>query len=66
MSTMTVSKTTAVWWIGILTALMRKHRKGLICAVNEAFNFLRKNASRAHPKRDRKTGIFQYELEPNY
>ncbi|WP_165727385.1 IS4 family transposase [Pseudoalteromonas sp. 31A1] len=66
MSTMTVAKTTGVWWIGILTAIIRKHRKGLLNAVNGAFDFLRKNAARAHPKRDRKTGVLQYGVEPNF
>lgn len=66
MSTMTVSKTTGIWWLKILMAIMQKRRKGLLNAVNGAFDFLRKNATRAHPKRDRKTGIFQYGLTPNF
>ncbi|GAB0110329.1 hypothetical protein PA7559_15970 [Pseudoalteromonas distincta] len=65
-STLTVAKTTGVWWINILTAIIRKHRKGLLNAVNGAFDFLIKNAARAHSKRDRKTGVFQYRVEPNF
>lgn len=66
MSTMIVSKTTNVWWINILSAIMKKQRKGLFKAVNDAFEFLRKNATRSHPKRARKTGVFQYGVEPNF
>lgn len=65
-STITVSKTTGIWWLKILMAIMQKRRKGLLNAVNEAFDFLRKNTTRAHPKRARKTGIFQYGLTPNF
>ena len=66
MSTMIVSKTTMVWWVNILSAIMKKQRKGLLNAINDAFSFLSQNATRAHPKRDRATGVFQYGLEPNY
>jgi len=66
MSTMIVSKTTNVWWINILSAIMKKQRKGLFKAVTDAFEFLIKNATRAHPKRSRKTGVFQYGVEPNF
>ena len=54
------------WWINILTAIIKKHRKGLLNAVNGAFDFLGENAASAHPKRDRKTEVFQYDVEPNF
>jgi len=66
MSTMKVAKTTSVWWIEILSAVIKRRRKGLLNAVNSAFEFLRHNAKRSHPKRDRKTGLFQYGVEPNF
>ncbi len=54
------------WWINILTAIIKKHRKGLLNAVNGAFDFLGENAASAHPKRDRKTEVFQYDVELNF
>ncbi len=66
MSTMTVSKTTIVWWYGILEAIVQKRRKALVNRVTEACEFLKENACRAHSKRDRKTGIHQYGLEPAF
>jgi len=66
MSTMTVSKTTVVWWYGILEAIVQKRRKALVNRVAEACEFLKENACRAHSKRDRKTGIHQYGLEPAF
>jgi DDE family transposase len=66
MSTMIVSKTTTIWWANLLKAIIQKQRKGLLNAIHDAFSFLRKNATRAHPNRDRATGIFQYGLEPNF
>jgi len=64
MSTMIVSKTTSLWWLEVLKAIVMKLRKGLFNALNNAFEFLSKNATRAHPKRDRITGVLQYGLEP--
>ncbi len=34
--------------------------------ITEACEFLKENARRAHPKRDRKSGILQYALEPAF
>ncbi len=34
--------------------------------ITEACEFLKENAQRAHPKRDRKSGILQYALEPAF
>jgi len=59
MSTMVVSKTTMIGWLNIVSAILKKQRKGLLNAINDAFSFLSQNATRTHPKRDRVTGVFQ-------
>jgi len=64
MSTMTVSKTTVSWWYGILEAIVQQRRKALVSKVTKACEFLKNNAQRAHPNRDKLTGIFQFGLEP--
>ncbi|MCN4144027.1 MAG: hypothetical protein LC437_02815 [Thiohalomonas sp.] len=66
MSTMTVFKTTVVWWYGILEAIVQKRRKVLVNRVSEACEFLKENACRAHSKRHRQKGIHQYGLEPAF
>lgn len=66
MSTMVVAKTTNSWWINILRAVIKKRRKGLVKAVNEGFEFLSKNAKRAHPKRTKETGVLRDGLEPDF
>jgi len=66
MSTMVVSKITVNWWYGLLEMIIQQRRKGLVNQINEACEFLKENAQRAHPKRDRKSGIFQYALEPEF
>jgi len=66
MSTMIVSKTTVSWWYGLLEAIVQQRRKGLVNQITEACEFLKENAQRAHPKRDRRSGILQYALEPAF
>ena len=66
MSTMIVSKTTVSWWYGILEAIVQQRRKALVNRINEACDFLKENAKRAHPERDRQSGILQYALEPAF
>ena len=66
MSTMIVSKTTVSWWYGILEAIVQQRRKALVNRINEACDFLKENAKRAHPERDRRSGILQYALEPAF
>jgi len=66
MSTMVVSKTTVCWWYGILEAIVQQRRSVLFNRLTEACEFLNKNATRAHPKRDRCSGILQYALEPAF
>jgi hypothetical protein len=66
MSTMIVSKTTVHWWYGLLEAIVQQRRKGLVNQITEACEFLKENAQRAHPKRDRQSGILQYALEPAF
>lgn len=66
MSTMIVAKTTIFWWYGILEAIVQQRRKALINRLTEACDFLKENARRAHPKRDRRSGILQYALEPAF
>ena len=66
MSTMTVSKTTISWWYDILEAVVQKRRKALVSRIAKACDFLKENAKRAHPKRDRRSGVLQYALEPAF
>lgn len=66
MSTMIVSKTTVDWWYGLLEAIVQQRRKGLVNQIAEACEFLKENAQRKHPKRDRQSGILQYALEPAF
>jgi hypothetical protein len=66
MSTMVVSKTTVYWWYGILEAIVQQRRSALTNRLTEACDFLNQNAMRAHPKRDRRSGIFQYALAPSF
>ncbi len=66
MSTMTVSKTTVSWWYDLLEAIVQQKRKALKNIIKETCEFLKENAQRAHPKRDRKSGILQYGLEPAF
>ncbi len=66
MSTMIVSKTTVSWWYGILEAIVQQRRKALVNRISEACDFLKENARRAHPARDRCSGILQYALEPAF
>jgi hypothetical protein len=66
MSTMTVSKTTVSWWYDILEAIVQQRRKALVNKVTEACEFLKENAKRAHPNRNKLTGILQFGLEPAF
>lgn len=66
MSTMNVSKTTTFWWYGMLEAIVQKNPKELVNQVTTACEFLKDNARRAHPKRDKQTGVFQYGIEPSF
>ena len=66
MSTMIVSKTTVSWWYGLFEAIVQQRHKALVNRVDEACEFLKENAMRAHPERDRKSGILQYALEPAF
>jgi len=66
MSTMIVSKTTVSWWYSILEAIVQQRRKALVNRISEACEFLKENAKRAHPERDRQSGILQYALEPAF
>ena len=63
---MIISKTTVSWWYGIFEAIVQQRRKALVNRINEACEFLKENAKRAHPERDRKSGILQYALEPAF
>ena len=45
---------------------MQQRRKGLVNQITEACDYLKEKAQRAHPKRDRQSGILQYALEPEF
>ena len=66
MSTLTVSKTTVYWWYALLESIIRNRRKQLIDVLERTYFFLKENASRAHPKRDKLKGLYQFGVEPNF
>ena len=66
MSTMIVSKTTVHWWYALLESIVGNKRKQLGKVLEQTYRFLKENASRANPKRDRLTGIYQFGVEPNF
>ena len=65
MSTFKVAKTTSLWWMNLISAIINKQRKRLVKVVEDTFHFLHNNARRAHPKRDRVSGLFQFFIEPD-
>ncbi len=66
MSTLTVSKTTVYWWYSLLESIVNHKRKQLTDVLERTYFFLKENAGRAHPKRDKSTGLYQFGVEPNY
>lgn len=48
----------------ILEAIVQQRRKALVSKATKACEFLKENAQRAHPNRDKLTGILQFGLEP--
>ncbi len=65
MSTLTVSKTTVYWWYSLLESIVNHKRKQLTDVLERTYFFLKENAGRAHPKRDKSTGLYQFGVEPN-
>ncbi len=65
MSTLTVSKTTVYWWYSLLESIVNHKRKQLTDVLERMYFFLKENAGRAHPKRDKSTGLYQFGVEPN-
>lgn len=66
MSTLTVSKTTVHWWYSLLESIIKNRRKHLTDVLERTYFFLKENAARAHPKRDRLKGLYQFGVEPNF
>jgi len=66
MSTLTVSKTTVYWWFSLLDAIINNKRKQLTDVLEQTYSFLKENAARAHPKRDKLKGIFQFAVVPSF
>jgi len=66
MSTLTVSKTTVYWWYSLLEPIVNYKRKQFTNVLERTYFFLKENAGRAHPKRDKSFGLYQFGVEPNY
>jgi hypothetical protein len=66
MSTLTVSKTTVYWWYTLLESIINNKRKQLNDVLERTYFFLKENAARAHPKRDRLSGLYQFAVEPSF
>ena len=66
MSMLTVSKTTVYWWYSLLESIVKHKRKQLTDVLERTYFFLKENTGRAHPKRDKPTGLYQFSVEPNY
>jgi len=66
MSTLTVSKTTVFWWFSLLEAVIHNRRKQMKDVLERTYFFLKENAARAHPKRDRLKGLYQFGVKPNF
>ena len=59
-------KTTVYWWYSLLESIVKHKRKQLTDVLERTYFFLKENAGRAHPKRDKSTGLYQFGVEPNY
>ena len=66
MSTLTISKTTVYWWYSLLESIVKHKRKQLTDVLERTYFFLKENTGRAHPKRDKSTGLYQFGVESNY
>jgi Transposase DDE domain len=66
MSTLTVSKTTVYWWFSMLESIIKNKRKQLTDVLERTYSFLKENAARAHPKRDKQKGLFQFAVVPSF
>ena len=64
LSTRRAASSTQHYLLGIIEALFSLSHRKIIHAVKDAFEFLRINAMRAHPNRDRKKGRLQAGLRP--
>ena len=58
-------KTTVYWWYSLLESIVKHKRKQLTDVLERTYFFLKENAGRAHPKRDKSTGLYQFGVEPN-
>ena len=59
-------KTTVYWWYSLLESIVKHKRKQLTDVLERTYFFLKENAGRAHPKRDKSTGLYQFGVESNY
>lgn len=64
LSTRRAASSTLHYLPGIIAALLSLSLRRIIRAIKNAFEFLRMNARRAHPKRDREKGRLQAGLRP--
>lgn len=64
LSTRRAASSTQHYLLGIIDALFSLSSRRIICSIENAFDFLRVNARRAHPKRDRERGRLQSGMRP--
>lgn len=63
LSTLTVSKTIQGWWHHLFEAIINKSQRRILTALNKCSDILRSCAKLSHPKRDKKSGKFQFLIE---
>lgn len=66
LSSLTVSKTTQGWWYDLFEAIVNKSQRRIITALTKCSTILSNNAKLSHPKRDKRTGKFQFFLQPAF
>jgi len=67
LSPLTVAKTTQGWWYELFRAIMDKSQRRILKMLDKCSTILSNNAKVANLKRDKKTGKFQFLIEPiNY
>ena len=64
LSTRRAASSTQHYLLGIIDALLSLSTRKIICAIEQAIDFLRVNAMRAHPKRDREKGRLKSGMRP--
>ena len=63
LSSLTVSKTTQGWWYDLFEAILDKSQRRILTVLDKCSVILSNCAKLSHPRRDKKTGKFQFFLQ---